>query len=166
MAKRTSRYAMNTDSTISSNDTSHITPVFTGEPWESSEKHIRMDFREPGFNHIVFDGTPSADEMRSAILQIIAFAQSHSRPAILVDMCRLADFPLELRKLARQTTGNKMPPTTIAVVGASFHLRVITTLLIKAIRLMKTDKSGPFAFVATEEEGWIWLKEQIAKAQA
>lgn len=147
-------------------DSSRITPPLTREPWESSEKHIRIQFPEHGFCHIIFNGTPYTEEMRLAILQIIAFAQSHCHPAILADMSHLAEFPLELRKLSRQTTGNKMPPTTIAVIGASFHLRVVTTLLIKAIRLMKTEKSGPFAFVATEEEGWTWLKEQVAKEPA
>lgn len=146
---------------MSIDDTARITPPFTGEPWESPEKHIRIQFPEPGFCHVIFDGTPSTEELRLAILQLRAFTFSHSRPAILADMSRLRELPMSSRKYSRETAGN-IQTKAIAIVGASFHIRVITTLLIKAIRLMKPEKSGPFVFVANEEEGWKWLKEQVA----
>lgn len=144
------------------NNTSRITPSFTGDPWESSEKHLRILFPEPGFCHFIFDGTPSVDELALAFRQIKAFACSHACPAMLTDVSHINEFPTELRKLPRESS-NVVPMNATAIIGAGFHLRVVATLLIKVMRLTSRVKLGPIAFVATEEEGWIWLKEQVAK---
>ncbi len=146
---------------MNNDNTSRFTPVFTGEPWESSEKHIHILFPEPGFCHFIFHGTPSVHEMALALLQLKAFAFSHARPAVLTNVTRLGDFPTELRKLSRESS-TAVPIKATAIVGASFHIRVISTLLIKATRLVSKVELGPVNFVATEEEGWTWLKEQVA----
>lgn len=48
----------------------------------------------------------------------------------------------------------------IAFVGGSFHMRVVVTLLIKAVRLMKREPPLPFIFANSEDEAWSWLHQQ------
>lgn len=150
---------------MNNDNASRIASPFTGNPWESPEKRLRILFPEPGFCHFIFDDTPSVNELALAFLQLKTFAYSHTHPAMLTDVSRISEFPTELRKLPRESS-NIVPMKATAIIGAGFHLRVVTTLLMKAMRLMSRVELGPLAFVATEEEGWIWLKEQIAKAQA
>ena len=45
----------------------------------------------------------------------------------------------------------------MAVVGASFHLRVLTTMLMKATAVISRHRVTPMIFCDTEDEGRAWL---------
>lgn len=62
----------------------------------------------------------------------------------------------ETRKAASHDSRGKHM-CAMAIVGASFHIRVISTMLLKASALIGTAAKMPVAFFNTEDEGRNWL---------
>lgn len=97
--------------------------------------------------------------MAEALSELKAFARSRPLLLVLTDMTRLKEMPADVRKIAREGSSD-IVLGAIAIMGASFHLRVVTTLLLKGIRLLKRRPLPPLSFVASEQEGWNWLLKQ------
>lgn len=97
--------------------------------------------------------------MAEALSELKAFARSRPLLLVLTDMTRLKEMPADVRKIAREGSSD-IVLGAIAIMGASFHLRVVTTLLLKGIRLLKRRSLPPLSFVDSEQEGWNWLLKQ------
>lgn len=48
----------------------------------------------------------------------------------------------------------------IAIFGTGFEQRVVTTLVLKAVRLLNKDFTAAAAFLATEAEARVWIEGQ------
>ena len=48
-------------------------------------------------------------------------------------------------------------PAATAVIGASFHMRVIVELITKAAKLLNTGLQGPVEFFANERDARTWM---------
>lgn len=50
-----------------------------------------------------------------------------------------------------------LDPTATAVIGASFHMRVIVELITKAAKLLNTGLHGPVKFFTNESDARTWM---------
>jgi hypothetical protein len=48
-------------------------------------------------------------------------------------------------------------PAATAVIGATFHMRVVVEMITKAAKLLNTGLNGPVAFFANEMEARAWI---------
>ena len=48
-------------------------------------------------------------------------------------------------------------PAATAVIGASFHMRVVVELITKAAKLLNTGLRGPVEFFANERDARTWM---------
>lgn len=120
--------------------------------------HVRLS--EPGLVQVVLNGTPQPEDMFQAAADFREFMRHHPRPAVLVDVTKLSTISPSVRQASREAAKHlKVGP--IVVVGASFHTRVILTLMIKASRLAKRETSMDLMFASSEAEGLAWLRAHM-----
>jgi hypothetical protein len=48
-------------------------------------------------------------------------------------------------------------PAATAVIGASFHMRVVVEMITKGAKLLNSGLDGPVAFFANEMDGRTWI---------
>ncbi|AUX45308.1 hypothetical protein SOCE26_067900 [Sorangium cellulosum] len=106
----------------------------------------------------VLDGEFSEDMGRALGAACLRMVESGREVVLLCDARRAGALPPAARKvLADEMRGVRLP--AVAVVGASFTMRVAATLTAKSIEFL-TGRSYPVKFVATEAEGRAWLLTQ------
>ncbi len=57
-------------------------------------------------------------------------------------------------------------PTATAVVGASFHMRVVVELITKAAKLLNTGLHGPVEFFTNEMDARVWMNRLQKESRA
>ncbi|WP_234023204.1 STAS/SEC14 domain-containing protein [Sorangium cellulosum] len=77
---------------------------------------------------------------------------------VLADVRRMNAIPHDVRKLMASGT-LRARHDAVAIVGASFAVRVVATLTSRSLSLL-TSRSYPFDFFATEAEARAWLLAQ------
>jgi hypothetical protein len=107
---------------------------------------------------LVLVGDVSGEDMRRLIAAALAQTASMTYTFGLIDMSRLGAVAPEARLVAKNEA-TAIPMRGTAVFGASFHHRVIATLINKAGSILKKDHQ-PIAFFATEAEARAWLTER------
>lgn len=117
----------------------------------------RLWFEPPDTIGFVLAGDLSEDEIRG----ILAFVRESSQGAddiyMLINMVGLGTVSQGGRRLSRETP----TPTVlrgIAVIGASFHMRVLTTLTLKALAIV-TRRPFEVAFFGAEPEARAWIAD-------
>jgi hypothetical protein len=78
---------------------------------------------------------------------------------VLVDISRLG----QVTPAARTATTKRKKTTKIggaAFIGASFQLRVVVTLVVKAASLLRKASQIPLAFFESEAEARAWIEER------
>lgn len=75
---------------------------------------------------------------------------------VLADQSRMTNADQDARRAAASD-----PRTSrmagLAIIGASFQLRVLMTMMNKALAVLSRGTSGPMVFVANEEEAFAWF---------
>ncbi len=91
---------------------------------------------------------------------------SHDRPLYLVvDLARAGT----VTQLGRRHGAGGMlalNPAATAVVGASFHMRVIVELITKAAQFLNAGIGGPVAFFASEMDALMWMNRLQKESRA
>lgn len=136
-------------------------------PWIPIGPH-QIRFEPPDTARFVAVGYFKPDEARKYLKTIYDFADNHGHFYLLLDCERgTSGMPPEGRKIL---TDVPRPYPFHGIIGynASFGMRVITTTVIKAGRLLFPDKFPfPLAFFATEQEAIAqrdaWRSERAAK---
>jgi hypothetical protein len=109
-------------------------------------------------------GPVSADTMRELYEVQWQFSQGKPYLLVLVDLSRVGPVSREARKVSAEgpRNGQTMPVRGTAVFGASFHVRVLMTLVTKALRVMypETAADNPTAYFETEADARAWLDER------
>jgi hypothetical protein len=83
----------------------------------------------------------------------------------LLDVTDIGSVSAEARKEAARKRDVNMRGT--AFIGASFHIRVLATLLSKAAKVLNRDEVAPMRFFKTKAEALAWFEElraEIARA--
>lgn len=90
---------------------------------------------------------------------ILAFARRLSEGDVytVIDLSRVGTVSPEARRVVRETPAH---PTlrSVAVVGASFHLRVLATLIMKALAMV-AKRSFDLAFFRSDDEARAWIAD-------
>lgn len=88
------------------------------------------------------------------------FSQSHGRLRTLIDVSRLGKIGREHREIpaSRRDVDATL---AMAITGASFGMRVTITMLLKAMRILRTAAYPyPFEFFDSSEAALEWLMRQ------
>jgi hypothetical protein len=78
---------------------------------------------------------------------------------VLVDVSGMASVSSEARAEAARRR-DVMVQRGVAFVGASFHLRVLATLVSRAANLLNNIRDNPTRFCATKAEAFAWFEER------
>jgi hypothetical protein len=129
-----------------------------GEP----RRHLfSVSFEPPDVVRMVLEGDLDGPEVVAATKEVIACAARSSEPFLLADVRRLGSISPAGRRASLETSKD-LSLHAIAVIGASFHVRVLSTLLIKSMRLLNRN-IYELGFFATEDEAMGWLSEHRAQ---
>ncbi|MGK3974313.1 STAS/SEC14 domain-containing protein [Sorangium sp. So ce118] len=123
-------------------------------------RHSVLELREEpdGILHVAVNGDLSEEIARSIAAASQRIAESGREVLVLADVSRLKAIPADVRKL--MSSGRVAARhDAVAIVGASFTLRVVATLTSRSLRLL-TSRSYPVDFFATEAEARAWLLAQ------
>lgn len=77
----------------------------------------------------------------------------------LLDISKLQGMTPEARKIA-VASSDAVNIRGVAVIGASFHFKVLGRLLGRAAQLVYRAKDNPLEFFDSEAEARVWLKER------
>lgn len=89
----------------------------------------------------------------------LSFSRGKRGIFVLVDVSRMKNIPAEVRHAAAKGPGEGMPVVGTAVIGASFHNRVLGSMLNRAASLLRGVKEKPMRFFSTELEARSWIEE-------
>jgi hypothetical protein len=95
------------------------------------------------------------DQMNSAL---IATARRLRPLYMIVDLSRAGT----VTQLGRRHSAGGMlalDPAATAVVGASFHMRVVVEMIVKASKFLHTGLNGPVEFFSSEKEARSWVTQ-------
>jgi hypothetical protein len=84
----------------------------------------------------------------------------HGRYFMLIDMSRADTIPAETRRASAEF-GKAHPAAGVVVWGSNFAVRVLFTLVVRAISVFRPD-AGTLVFVRSEEEARAWVEGRRA----
>jgi hypothetical protein len=116
----------------------------------------------PDVVFVAVNGDVSVDEARRLIAEIRPLLLDKPRVFFISDFRRCGAVPPDARAVTRGVIkGTNVRGT--AVFGASFHVRVVMTLIYKAAKLLNNyDDSNPLFFCDTEAQARAWIEERRA----
>ena len=117
---------------------------------------------EPDLVICHFRGHVTADVMRRLYDVQLRFSEGKSRLFLLLDVHHLVDLTPEARRVVLEGPGGKgeiVPIAGCAFVGASFHIRVVGTMVFRAARVMRAMSAFPVRFCDTEPEARAFLDD-------
>ncbi|MDI1430432.1 STAS/SEC14 domain-containing protein [Polyangium sorediatum] len=114
-------------------------------------------------------GHVSGDDIRRLFDVQQRFCEGWPHAFVLVDVRRAEHFTPEARRIAAEGPAGGavvLPIRANAVVGASFHIRVLGTLVSRAAALLNPTNTAPLRFFETEPEARAWLAERSREINA
>ncbi|WP_170319755.1 STAS/SEC14 domain-containing protein [Polyangium spumosum] len=129
-------------------------PPAPGESFATNEEPDLIVWRLVG--HV------SADDIRHLYDAQVRFCEGRSHAFVLIDVHRLGHFAPEARRIAAQGPHDGkivLPVRANAVVGASFHLRVLGIMVSRASALLNPAHAVPIQFFDTESEARAWIDD-------
>ena len=118
----------------------------------------RLRLEPPDLFIVINDASVSFEDAAALMERLEAFAKGKDCVLMLFDVTRASDIAPEARKLVVASLG-KLPIAGVAMFGASFSVRVVSTLMTKAASLLYP--SAPTAcFFATEADARAWIGER------
>jgi SpoIIAA-like len=111
-----------------------------------------------------FVGDISGDEMRRLFVVQKAVMTGAPHLLLLIDLSRVLRVSPEARKVGAANNTEERALGT-AIFGASFHVRMLATLVTMAGSVLRKLKStdSPVRFFETEREALTWLSERRAE---
>jgi hypothetical protein len=124
----------------------------------------RIRIEPPDLCFVTNNGDISIEDAAALMSRVGAVAGVNRRVFLLFDVTRSGNMAPEARKAVVDTLG-KLPVGGIAIFGATFTIRVVATLILKAIGIIYP--SAPAAhFFSSEAEARAWLSERRSSAGA
>lgn len=124
----------------------------------ADRSHIR--FEEPDVAYWCLTGDVTVDDLRGIYDLQLKFCKDKPYILLLVNVREIRSISADARKLAAEgpTPGKTvMPVRASAVFGASFHFRVIGTLIAKAAHLIHRGEDNPTRFFENEADARTWF---------
>lgn len=117
---------------------------------------------EPGIIYWVFDGTPRVEDLFQAAAEVREIMRQYPRPAVLCDARNLKEITAEIRHASRDAAQG-VQLGAMAILGASFRMRVVLGLIVKAARLAKRQAPLDLMFASSEAEALAWLRRYVVR---
>lgn len=117
-------------------------------------------YEEPDLLWLEFHGGISADQVIEYVEIRAGLLEGQPRILTLLDVRDMTDLPADARAAIARLRDPR--PQASAVIGASFRMRVIAELVVKAAYLF-TGKMIQLGFFEEVEEGHAWLVEMRGK---
>ncbi|MDI1475083.1 STAS/SEC14 domain-containing protein [Polyangium sp. y55x31] len=118
----------------------------------------RMCFEPPDTCFVTYVGDLDADVV-ARMNAVLEETTRHRRSVdLLVDLSRTGQVSERVRRHAAFGM-LLLNPRATAVFGADFHLRVVVSMITKAIRLLHVDLRGQIKFFDRETDARAWLAE-------
>jgi hypothetical protein len=123
-------------------------------------------FEPPDLVVGVYAGVVSVTDQREMFEHLRRFSEGKKFVLTMIDLGRAQPFSAETRKETAEV-GKNLPVRGTAVIGASFQMRALASLMTKVINLFssRADRDSPMAFFATEAQARAWLSERRAVLQ-
>lgn len=129
----------------------------------SATDRSRITLEEPDVAHWDLVGDVTADDLREIYDVQLKFCRDKRYVFVLVNVSEIRSINAEARKLAAEgpTPGKTvMPIRANAVYGASFHFRVIGTLIAKAAHFIHRGQDNPTRFFEKAADARIWFNQR------
>lgn len=135
----------------------------TGERMSSeASRHLQVGaheirLEEPDLVFVRNRGSISPEDVAALLAEAHRFAATHGPLVWLVDMAETVDLSPETRKYVAHSDLFTLIQAA-AIYGASFSQRMMTTLVLNVVKLLKLGPAMPeVRFFATEAEARAWL---------
>jgi hypothetical protein len=125
---------------------------------EPHSSYVTFEAPNLVFWHLI--GRVEASDIMRIYEEQLEFAEGKPFLFLLADVTRLEHITAEARRVAAEgpTRGKKMMHVrAAAVIGASFHIRVIGVLIAKASRLIHRGEEMEVYFCDTEADARAWI---------
>ncbi|MBJ6760519.1 STAS/SEC14 domain-containing protein [Myxococcaceae bacterium JPH2] len=103
--------------------------------------------------------------MREMIVGVRAFHEGKPAIYLLADVRQGTGFSAETRK-AVSDDPSLTPYAATVFFGASFAMKTIANMMMRAMALLGRAASGEMMFLDSEEAGRAWLADHRARAEA
>jgi hypothetical protein len=128
----------------------------TGDEQTFGAQSLR--FLEPTLAVGTFRDPLHAEDLFALVAVLRASLEQNGRMFLLADMRVVTEIPRHVRHFGEKAL---IRYSGLALIGASFPVRVATSMVIRAARLLDKDRFDfPLAFFKTEAEGLAWLRER------
>lgn len=112
----------------------------------------------PDILYSTFIGDISSEEMRRLMSEGVAFTKDRPGTFGMLNIARLHEVSPEARAVARELA-HDVRIRASAIIGASFHHRVLAMLINKATSLLNPARARPVRFFNSEAEAFAWFDE-------
>lgn len=126
---------------------------------EGHENQSEMRFEPPDICVAVFVGDIDGVVMRRMNEELKRAAEGRDHIFFLIDQTRAGSVNAEARRLGVEGARG-INILAGAVFGASFHMRVVMTLIVRVLRLVQNQQGNLLQFFATEAEARAYLTER------
>jgi hypothetical protein len=122
-----------------------------------------ITLEEPDVAHWRLVGDVTPDDIRGIYEVQTKFCEGKPYIFVLVDVSEIRSISADARRIAAEgpKIGNLVLPVRAnAVVGASFHFRIVGTLIAKAAKLIHRSRENPTRFFENAAEARAWFAER------
>jgi hypothetical protein len=134
-----------------------------GDPYELRIGVHTFRFEPPELYLATLTGDVELPDMTEMLNAVSQFGEGKRRIFGIVDVSRVGSVSLPARKASTQIPRNILG---LAILGGSFRLRLIISLLNKANSLLRREAPGLLAFFGTEAEARAWIDDYRANHPA
>lgn len=113
-------------------------------------------------------GRITIDDVQRLFADQAAFCKGKSAIYVVIDMVQMKEVDSDARRAAVRgphVDGKPMPVKAVAIVGGSFHLRLLGTMINKASAVLNHVPQNPIEFFDTFDEALQWI-EKLKGAKA
>ncbi len=132
------------------------------QEWNIGPMYVR--FEEPDVLYSRGEGSTDAESIRAFNRLAEELARKHGRMYLIADMSKATGMDPQARKASSEYTGGRSPFEGMVVCGASFTMRTVVNMMLRAGQLLGRESN--LHFVETEADARAWIAERRAKAAA
>lgn len=123
---------------------------------EQTGGDIVVRWEPPDLLFLIYSGHLTAPHIEGAVATSKRLIAAQPYHMAMLDVSKLRGMTLGARKAA-VASSDTMNVRGVAVIGASFHLKVLGNLLGRAAQLVYPAKDNPLEFFSSEAEARAWI---------
>jgi len=117
---------------------------------------VMVRFELPDLLHVTYIGHLDGPQILAAAQEARELIADRSSILMLINVAQVSSFSAAARRAAADTKEGERV-RGLAIVGASFHQKVIGSLVVRAAQLIRRNVEYPVRFCETENEARVWF---------